>query len=194
MRQAYAGHPFTIEILYAEPYIQGLPRYRRLSLNERIEPIIAHLCATDRHLNTSKAWSLPHRASVFSYGMKELSWDIREVTERRQPPNLFGKFIYLPLTHCARRNVSTKPMDPRKDMGGTKTSRGHKGMWASAELCALPGSKPQFTMGLLPHVKSFWPPQAVWSFRILSQKITVSLGWNLEDDWNSKLETSPVRG
>lgn len=100
VRQAYAGQPFTVEILYAELYIKGLPRYRKLSLNERIKPIIA----TDGHLNTSKAWSLPHRASVFSYGMKELSWDIREATERRQPPpHLFGKFIYLPLIHCARR-------------------------------------------------------------------------------------------
>lgn len=72
-------------------YIKGLPRYRKLSLNERIKPIIA----TDGHLNTSKAWSLPHRASVFSYGMKELS----ETLEKQQrgdspPPHLFGKFIY----------------------------------------------------------------------------------------------------
>lgn len=138
VRQAYAGQPFTVEILYAELYIKGLPRYRKLSLNERIKPITA----TDGHLNTSKAWSLPHRASVFSYGMKELSWDIREATERRQPPpHLFGKFIYLPLIHCARRNVSTKPMGPGKDSDGTKTSQGHKGMWVSAELCAAHANK-----------------------------------------------------
>lgn len=160
MRQAYAGHPFTIEILYAQPYIKGLPRYRKLSLNERIKPIIAHLCATDGHLNTSKAWSLPHWASVFSYGMKELSWDIREVTERRQPPNLFGKFIYLPLIRCARRNVSTKPIGPRKGVGGTKTSRGHKGMWVSEELCAAHANKRH---SLAVSLSSQWASYPMWS-------------------------------
>lgn len=93
-----------------------------MSQNEIFKPIIAHLWATVGHQTPAKHGPCPTRASVFNYGIKEVSGDIREVTDRRQhPPNLFSKFIYLPLIHCTRTNLSTKPVDPREDTDGTKT-------------------------------------------------------------------------
>lgn len=59
------NHPLTNEILYAKLYIKGLPRHRKLLLNERIKPIIACSCATDGHPNTSKAWFLLHKGFSF---------------------------------------------------------------------------------------------------------------------------------
>lgn len=46
----------------------------------------------------------PIGASVFTYGMKEVSEILEKEQRGDSPPNLFRKFIYLPLIHCVRTN------------------------------------------------------------------------------------------
>lgn len=139
-------------ILCVELCLKGLPRHRKLSLNETIKPIIAHCVLLIGIQTPARHGPCPSRASVFNYGMKEVSRDIREVMERRTAPSLSGKFIYLPLTHCASTNMCLpnqwtlgSPQRRATDTKACECPQSH----VQLMLTRLSDNEPQFTMDLL---------------------------------------------